>query len=156
MMSLSQSLLLIFDPTGCSPFATAWSRFCWFVAHSRLHGRLSALIPFLWFTCGSPLGFGKKAQAINLWAKYVFPSILTLAYPLLLNFVPQRIFSPRCLTSGFPRKVVLYGDESLRIRPESLASYISGRLGIFFQIVFSMANYTKAEDIFKQFLRRTK
>jgi len=146
----SLSLLLILAPLDCRPLATAWSRFCWFVAHSRFSGLLSVFMPFLWLICGSPNGFGMKAKAIKRWAKYVLPSIRTRAYPLGVSFLPHRIFSACGLTTRLPRNVVSYEVESLRINPESLASYRSRRPGIFFQIVLSIANYTMARDIYKQ------
>ena len=140
----SLNLLLI------KPATTAWSRFCWFVTHSRFSGLLSVFMPFLWLICGSPNGLGMKAKAINRWAKYVTLSIRTRAYPLLFNLFPHRTFSGCGRTTGLPRNDVSYELESLRINPESLASYRSRSPGIFFQIVLSIANYTPFRDTYKR------
>lgn len=149
-MSASTNFLLICEPSGCNPFATAWSRFCWLVHHSRFDGLLSVFMPFLWLICAKPIELGIKAKAISRWAEYVSPSIFTRTYPFVLSFVPHKIFSGCIRTMGFPLNVVSYGAERRRISPLSPASYRVRRPGIFFQIVLSIANYTKSSIICKR------
>lgn len=112
------------------------------VFHSRFSGRLSSLTKFLWFTCISPTGSGRKARATNLWTPTRLgrlpPSAscrLTYLYPRLSS-EPVRTLSDNTRVCSWSRT----RPGSVLTLPKLLTSYRPSYPGTGFQISCSISN----------------